>query len=50
MRKVIKKIVANELSFYCGNYSKLHFRQMGNGREILLIDAVATFIHAIYKK
>ena len=33
MGKVIKKVVANKLSLYCENYSKLHPGQIGSQKE-----------------
>ena len=50
MGKVVEKVVANELSLYCENYSKLHPGQMGGRRERSAIDAVATLVHTVHEK
>lgn len=50
MGKVVEKVVAKELSQYCGDYSKLHPGQIGGRRERSAIDAVATLVHTIQEK
>ena len=48
--KVVQKVVAKELSHYCEDYSKLHLGQMGDRRERLAIDTVATLVHVVQEK
>lgn len=50
MGKVVEKAVAQELSRYCENYSKLHPRQMGGQKERLAIDVVAILVHNVQEK
>ncbi len=42
MGKVVEKVVAEELSQYCEDYSKLHPGQMGGRKERSAIDAAHT--------
>ncbi len=50
MSKVVEKVVANELSLYCENYSKLHPGQMDCRRERSATDTVATLVHTVPEK
>ncbi len=43
-------MVAQELSQYSEDYSKLHPGQMGGRKERSTIDAVATLIHTVQEK
>ena len=47
MGKVVKKVVAQKLSRYCENYSKLHPGQMSGRKKRSAIDAVATLVHNV---
>ena len=48
--KVVEKVMAQELSRYCEEYSKLYPGQMGDRKERLAIDAVATLVHTVQEK
>lgn len=48
--KIVEKVVAKELSYYCEEYSKLHPRQMGGQKKRLAIDAVDTLVHIVQEK
>ena len=48
--KVVKKVVAKELSQYCEDYSKLHLGQMGKRKERSAIDVVAALVHTVQEK
>ena len=50
MGKVVEKVVAQELSQYCEDYSKLHAGQMGGRKERSAIDAVAILVHTVQEK
>ena len=43
-------MVAQELSQYCEEFSKLHPGQMGGQKKRSAIDAVATLVHTVQKK
>ena len=43
-------MVAQELSQYCEDYSKLHAGQMGGRKERSAIDAVAILVHTVQEK
>ncbi len=47
MDKVVEKLVAQELSLYYEEHSKLHPGQMGGQKERSTIDAVATLVHNV---
>ena len=48
MSKVVKKFVAQELSQYCGEFSKLYPGQMGDRKKRSAIDAVATLVYTVH--
>lgn len=48
--KVVEKVIAYKLFFYCENYSQLHSGQMGGRKERLAIDTVTTLVHTVYEK
>ena len=50
MGRVVKKVTAKELSWYCEDYSKLHPGQIGGRKKRPAIDAVATFIYTVQEK
>ncbi len=50
MGKVVEKVVAQELSQYCEEYSKLDPGQMGGQKERSAIDAVVTLVHMVQEK
>ena len=45
--KVVEKVVAEKLSHYCEDYSKLYPGQMGGRKERSAIDAVATLVYVV---
>ncbi len=47
---MVEKVVAQELSQYCEDYSKLHAGQMGGRKERSAIDAVAILVHTVQEK
>lgn len=50
MGKIVEKVVAEQLSHYCENYSKLHSVQMGGRKERSAIDAVAALVHTVQER
>ena len=48
--KVVEKVMAQELSRYCEEYSKLYPGQMGGRKERSAIDAVATLVYTVQEK
>ena len=50
MNKVVENVVAQELSRYCEEYSKLYSGQMGGRKERSAIDAVTTLVHTVQEK
>ncbi len=48
--KVVEKLVAQELSLYCEEHSKLHPGQMGGRKERSAIDAVATLVYNVQER
>lgn len=49
MGKLIEKVVVEQLSQYCEDYSKLHPGQMGGRKKRSAIDAVAILVHTVQK-
>lgn len=48
--KIVRKVIAKRLLYYCEYYSKLHSEQIGGWRERLAIYTVATLdVSACYK-
>lgn len=47
IRKVVEKVIAEQLSQFCEKFSKLHPSQIGGRKEKLAIDAVAVLVHTV---
>ncbi len=45
--KVVEKLVAEQLAFYCETFSKLHPGQMGARKERSAIDTVSVLVHTV---
>lgn len=45
--KIIEKVVAEQLSYYCNKFSKLLLRQMGAYKEECTINVLAALIHKV---
>ena len=50
MGKIVEKVIAQELSQYCEEFSKLHPGQMGGRKKRSAIDAVATIVYIVQEK
>ena len=47
--KVVKKLVAGQLSQFCEEYGKLHKRQMGARKQQSAIDAAAILVQQVHE-
>lgn len=50
MSKVVEKLIAQELSLYYEEHSKLHPGKMGGRKERSAIDTVATLIYNVHER
>ncbi len=49
MRKLVEKMVAEQLLQFCKTDQKLHIRQMGAWKNRCAVDVVAIMVNSIYK-